>query len=378
VQAYVNEQLGIGAGAALAATLSQFTSKATVQTLGAIGFALLLLSALSLLWNIESAFNHIYAVRLPRSPVQRLLKYWGFLTLGPIFLTASLAVTWKIGLMQNAHAHHGVKGHNEGLHIFAALSSVLITYVALSFLYKVLPNARVRMRSALTAGFVAGTAWELAKFAFAEVSAHLVQLHKIYGPVAVLPILLTWVYISWFLCLTGCRLCYALDASRRPEPHPSLMAAEAREVFVARALVAVAQLQRQGLMPVSIGRLARDLESPRRLARDALRALEQAGLCIEARRGGFVLARDAGRITLADLRSAGRKSLAFPRQEPDAAGEALVRAFAQAEGVVQGALGETVEQFLQRLPKLASVRLHAPAEAQPPPLRPAMSAKPEA
>src|SRR3954463_13833857 len=59
VQKYVNDQLGIGAGAAISVTLTEFTSKATVKTLGAIGFAVLLFSSLSLLWNIESAFNHI-------------------------------------------------------------------------------------------------------------------------------------------------------------------------------------------------------------------------------------------------------------------------------------------------------------------------------
>src|SRR5437660_6208101 len=90
VQSYVNSQLGIGAGAAVAGALTTFTSKATIQTLGAIGFAALLVSVLSLLWNIESAFNHIYAVRRPRAPVQRLLKYWAFLTLGPALLTAYL------------------------------------------------------------------------------------------------------------------------------------------------------------------------------------------------------------------------------------------------------------------------------------------------
>jgi len=51
VQTYVNSQLGIGAGAAIAAALTTFTSKATVKTLGAIGFAVLLFSALSLLWK---------------------------------------------------------------------------------------------------------------------------------------------------------------------------------------------------------------------------------------------------------------------------------------------------------------------------------------
>jgi membrane protein len=375
VQKYVNEQLGIGAGAAVAGALTQFTNKATMQTLGLIGFALLLFSALSLLWNIESAFNHIYAVKRPRSPVQRLLKYWAFLTIGPVFLTASVAVTWQITAIQAGHGH---KGHSEIVHVLAALSSVLITYAALSFLYKVLPNARVRFRSALSAGLVAGTAWELAKFVFAEVSSHLVQVHRIYGPVAVLPIVLTWVYISWFICLTGCRLCYALDASRRPEPHPLLLAAEAREVFVARVLVAAALLQRQAISPASVARLAREVEAPRRLVREALRALEQGGLCVEARQGGFVLARDATGITLADLRAAGRKSVPFPRQEPDAAGEALVRAFAQADGVAQGALSETLDEFLQRFPRVSALRLQSPPEAQPPPLRPSRAIKPQA
>src|SRR5438132_13343075 len=155
VQKYVNEQLGIGAGAAIAGALTEFTSKATVKTLGAIGFAVLLFSPLSLLWNIESAFNHIYAVKRARSPVQRLLKYWAFLTLGPVLLSASIAVTWKIGQLQEAHGH-GHAGHSEILHILAALSSVAITYAGFAFLYKVLPSARVRIRSAMSAAFVAG------------------------------------------------------------------------------------------------------------------------------------------------------------------------------------------------------------------------------
>ncbi|TMA15008.1 MAG: YihY family inner membrane protein [Deltaproteobacteria bacterium] len=121
VQKYVNDQLGIGAGAAISVTLTEFTSKATVKTLGAIGFAVLLFSSLSLLWNIESAFNHIYAVKQARSPVQRLLKYWAFLTLGPVLLSTSIWVTWKIGQMQEAHGH-GHAGHSEILHVLAALS----------------------------------------------------------------------------------------------------------------------------------------------------------------------------------------------------------------------------------------------------------------
>jgi membrane protein len=378
VQTYVNEQLGIGAGAAIASALTDYTSKVTIQTLGAIGLAALLVSVLSLLWNIESAFNHIYGVKRPRAPVQRLLTYWAFLTLGPVLLSASLAVTWKISQMQGAHGRHGHVGHSEALHVLAAVSSVAITYAGLAFLYKVLPNARVRVRSALTAAFFAGTAWELAKFVFAALSARMVQLHKIYGSVAVLPIVLTWIYISWFITLTGCRLCYAMDASRVPEASPLLLAAQARETFIARVMVALAQLHGRKAAPVRVAAVADEMRMPKRLAREALRALEQSGLAVEARRGGWLPARDPTRITMAEVRAAARSSLGFPRHEADEMGRAITQAWARAEGAAAQALEESVADFLARVHQPTGLQGYGPtpepALATPP--TPASSFKP--
>ena len=346
VQSYINSQLGVGAGAAIAGALTTFTSKATVKTLGAIGFAVLLVSALSLLWNIESAFNHIYAVRKPRSPVQRLLKYWSFLTLGPMFLVLSVYATWTISRM---HDVHGAPDHTELLHVLAQLSSVAITYAGLAFLYKVIPNARVRLRSALLAAFVAGTVWEVAKFLFAWASGRMVQLHRIYGSLAVLPIVLTWIYISWLVALIGCRLCYALDASRMPEPDPALRAAAAREAFVTRLIVALAQLNRERGGPIRVQALARELGATGRLVREGLAALGAAGLAADTKQGGWLLARDASRITLAQIRSAARASLGFPAQEADPVTDAVMKSFALAEGAAAAALDESLETFLGRV-----------------------------
>jgi membrane protein len=345
VQSYINAQLGIGAGAAIAGALTNFASQATIKALGAIGFAALLFTVLSLLWNIESAFNHIYAVKKPRSPVQRLLKYWSFLTLGPIFLSLSLYVTWTISRMQEAH---GSQGHSEALHALAALSSIFITYAALAFLYKVIPNAHVRMRSALAAAFTAGTAWEIAKFLFAWASSRMVQVHKIYGSVAVLPITLTWIYISWLIALVGCRLCFALDASRKPEPHRALEGAAAREAFTARLMIALVQLYREGRGPLQAKALVRELDGSSRMVHEGLHALAALGLAIEAKQGGWMPGRDPSRITLAQVRAAARATLRYPAHEPDELSLAVVRAFAQAEGAAESALGESLESFLRR------------------------------
>lgn len=359
VQSYVNSQLGIGAGAAIAGALTTFTSKATIQTLGAIGFAALLISVLSLLWNIESAFNHIYAVKKPRSPVQRLLKYWSFLTLGPVLLTLSIYVTWSISRLNQAH---GNPGHSEIRHVISVLSSIAITYAGLAFLYKVLPNARVRLRSAVVAAFTAGTAWELAKFAFAWASGRMVQVHRIYGSVAVLPITLTWLYISWWIALVGCRLCYALDASRKPDPHPAIQAAAARETFTARLMIALVQLHREGQGPVKMRTLADLLEASMRMVREGLEALAGFGLAIEARQGGWIPGRDPARITLAQVRAAARSTLRYPAQEADALSEAILHAFAHAEGAAESALGESLDSFLKRMEPVRAVQ---PATPEP-------------
>lgn len=349
MQAWVNQQLGIGAGAAVAARLDALTTKASLQALGVIGFAALLVSAVSLLWNIESAFNHIYAVRRPRRPLQRLLTYWMSLTLGPFLIAASTWASWKISQMQAGH-HHRASQHSEILHAFAAVSSVAITYASLAFLYKVLPNARVRLRAALAASFAAGTVWELAKFAFAWTSTRMVQVHRIYGSLAVLPIVLTWIYISWIIALIGCRLCYALDASRKPRPHPALFGVLARETFVARAMIVLAHLHRVRGRPIRARRLAAELLAPMRMVRESLKALRDAGLVVESKGGSFLPSRDLEQITFAQVRAAARASVRFPQRDDDPVDRAILGLWESADGAAKGALSETVASFLARTP----------------------------
>lgn len=346
ISSWINQQLGVGAGAAITGRLDEFTTKASVKTLGAIGFGFLFASVISLLWNIESAFNHIYNVKRPRTVLDRLLKYWSFLTLGPALLGASVSLTWNISRLQSGH---GTSGHSELLHVLTAASSVGLTYAGLAFLYKVLPNARVRFSAALTAAFFAGTMWEIAKFVFAWASTRMVQLNKIYGSLAVLPIVLTWIYISWMITLVGCRLCYAFDESRRPEPHPLLKGAAARELLTARVMIELGRLHRSEGGPVSLRRLGRALEVRPSLLRECLAGLQAAGaLAVEAKEGGWLPGRDLSQITLADLRAAARATLKYPQIEGDPMAARLVAAWREADGAAGAVLQESVASLLAR------------------------------
>ena len=346
VQSYVNSQLGIGAGAAIAGALTAFTSKATVKTLGAIGFALLFVSVISLLWNIESAFNHIYAVRKPRSPVQRLLKYWTFLTLGPIFLSLSVYVSWTISRMQDTHGPHSHPNHSEVLHVLAALSSVAITYASLAFLYKVIPNARVRVRSALLAALIAGSAWEDAG---CGLEGRLEQRRGL----AILVQGLCRVRVEQGLAQVAIPLrARALHGGR-------LVAEEALDhrqhlhlrLVLPHALEGTDQPVERGA-PVRVQAVVRELGVTGRLAREGLAALAKAGLAVEAKHGGWLLSREPSRITLAEVRAAARATLRFPAQQADDITAAVQSCLARADGMAQAALGESLESFLRRFQAL--------------------------
>jgi DNA-binding IscR family transcriptional regulator len=154
-----------------------------------------------------------------------------------------------------------------------------------------------------------------------------------------------------------------MDASRKPEPHPALQAAAAREAFVARLTIALAQLQRELGTPVRTQVLSRELGVMARLVREGLAALARAGLAVQTKQGGWLLARDPARITLAQVRSAARISLGFPAQETDQITDSVVASFARAEGAAEAARGESLESFLRRFQAASPVA--SASEARP-------------
>ena len=73
---------------------------------------------------------------------------------------------------------------------------------------------------------------------------------------------------------------------------------------------------------------------------------------------------------MAEVRAAARTSLAFPRHEPDEAGEAIVQIWARAEGAAARVMEETLADFIARLPQPTGLSGYAatpePAPAIPP------------
>jgi membrane protein len=190
--------------------LTQFAAKAA--RLGGVGLGILLVTALALMLTIDRALNAIWRVRRPRPIAQRVLVYWGGLTLGPLLLGISLSMTsWVLT------ASKGFVGALPG-GVAMLLNVVEFALLALGMaaLYHYVPHTHVRWRHALAGGVFVAIGIEVAKRLLAWYVGTMPTISAVYGAFAAVPILLLWIYVGWLIVLWGAVIAaYAPSLSMR-------------------------------------------------------------------------------------------------------------------------------------------------------------------
>lgn len=170
--------------------LTMFAGKA--NRLGAAGFAFLLVAAISLVLTMDRTFNAIWRVRRTRPLAQRVLVYWAVLTLGPVLLAGSIALTTYVVAALPAALRFVL----DSLEFVAAV-------LAAAALYYYVPNTAVRWRHALVGGLFVAVGLELAKRGLLAYLKAVPSFSAIYGAFSAVPILLLWIYLLWVVLLLG-------------------------------------------------------------------------------------------------------------------------------------------------------------------------------
>jgi len=93
----------------------------------------------------------------------------------------------------------------------------MVTFVAMVFLYKAVPNTRVPWRSVLWGAFVASLLFELMKMGFKLYLANFSTYQILYGALSIFPILVLWLYLSWAIVLYGNLISSEITAQMRQE-----------------------------------------------------------------------------------------------------------------------------------------------------------------
>jgi membrane protein len=289
--------------------------------LTAIGIAGFIVTSVMLMLTVDNALNRIFRVQRRRTILHNIFIYWAVITLGPLLIGASLSATY----MAVRESFGALQLDTLGDALLGMIPFVL-TCIALTLLYGVVPARSVEWQHALLGGVLAGIGFEIAKRGFAIYLSRVPTYTLIYGAFATIPIFLIWLYLSWLVVLTGAIFTAMLPVFRaKPERHrvPGEELADALGV-----LGALARAHREG-RSVRLNVLARQLRLLPDRVEQILERAAALGWAARTDRDGWVLTRDATTIQVAEV----------------------YRAFifdADAVGVPEGDLGLSLRDFVQR------------------------------
>ena len=341
VRPYVYKTIAPGAQEKVITTLNSLVESINFSTIGALGTGVLIISVVLLLGEMEYALNEIWMTRNRRPLFYRIAMYWTSLTVGPLFLAASLVI---MATLQSSNALKVVEAYIN-IDFFSWLPYFL-GWIAFTGLYVFMPGTRVKFSSALIGGFIAGTLWHLAGKGFTVYTTRFVFYYPlIYGPLSAIPLFLLWVFISWMLFLLGAEIAYQYDHYEfyQAVSYPVLLNHEDREHLSLRMLLFIARRYLSSLPPPSLQMIAQELRMPVHLAEELSLPLRAGGVIVESshHQRTFVLGRDPASITVAEILNLVRCHSSLPASHyNDAVGQFLQQNIHTPYPRITGGIGE--------------------------------------
>lgn len=189
--------------------LDQFSSQAKGLTY--VGLAGLIITTIMTLAVIESAFNQIFKVNKSRPLFKKIVIYSAATILGPILLGIGIYLS---GILFSA-SEGWISAVSIGFKLVATIAPVFLAIVVYAVVYKILPYAKILWRDAFAGALVAALSFELMKFGFAIFLSNTAFYKTVYGAFAIFPLGLIWIYLTWWITLTGAVIVANLPDIRR-------------------------------------------------------------------------------------------------------------------------------------------------------------------
>ncbi|MDQ7017457.1 MAG: virulence factor BrkB family protein [Gammaproteobacteria bacterium] len=308
LQSFVFENFMPSSGEVVQGYLQTFSEKASSLT--AVGIIGLVMTALLLMAAIDKAFNNIWRTRRKRSTLGSFMVYWAVLSLGPMLMGAGLALSsYVVSMPLFSDAANLGKG-------FGLLRTVpfMLSALAFTLIYSVVPHCRVPFKHALAGGVVAALLFEVAKKGFAFYVTNFPTYEAIYGAMASVPIFLVWIYLSWMVALFGAEVTQAFSSFHTSPDGKAPYDADFHLAYRCLGHLWLAQKRGESLSEKTL--LQREAISHENLE-VLLRLLEKAQYVHRTEMGEWLLARDLSQVTLLDLYQAHR--FVLPETEVKAA-----------------------------------------------------------
>lgn len=282
--------------------VSRFFAETNRGRIGLLSILIVIWAALALLGTVERSFNSIWHVARGRSFLHRIISYWAILTLGPLLLGAGIYLVTRnatLGRLQQTVLPN----------VAPLVLSYIVAAVAFFLLYFILPNAKVRVRPALWGAAVAALVWIAAKNTFGYCITELKLYYTVYGVLALIPMTVVWIYITWLTVLFGLQLTFTTQHLTTLDAAEIAAAKKTEEHFIANDLTVInivreiAAAFESNQAPIASDVLCSKLDIPAEFGQKILDHLVNSKLIVRTSEpvAGFLPARELENIKLSDI-----------------------------------------------------------------------------
>lgn len=262
--------------------IADFASSVLDRTKGGIvaltGFVILIWAAVRVFVNVEDAFNNVWEIKKSRSLARKVSAYAAVIFLLPIIWVAISAV---IAYIQGVFSQY--KYLSGG--ILYSLAGLAVIWLIFTSMYKIIPNTKVKVKSAAIAGALAAVAFLVFQGIYVAIQNSVNAYNIIYGSFAAVPLFLIWLQTSWIIIMIGAELSFTyqnIDSYRQERDSALVSYDNRRKITVAVMLVIAKHFANDWGLPTS-EEISKYLKLPIRIVRDVISDLEAANLIVAIR-----------------------------------------------------------------------------------------------
>jgi DNA-binding IscR family transcriptional regulator len=234
-----------------------------------------------------------------------MINYWAILTLGPLLIGAGIYISTK-------YVTFGRIQETVLSNIAPVLLSYVVATVAFFLLYFVLPNTKVKAQAAIWGAAVAALVWIVAKGIFGYCITELKLYSTVYGVMALFPMAVVWIHITWLTVLFGLQLTFTTQHLSSLDAAEIANASKTEDYFIANDLTVInvvreiAAAFEANQAPVAPEVICSKLDIPAEFGEKILDHLVNSNLIAKTSEPtvGFLPVKDPANIKLSDITEA--------------------------------------------------------------------------
>ena len=256
--------------------INNFITNARSGTVGGISVLSVIMIVMFLFGAIEDEFNDIWGVRRTRTWFTRVVFYWAVFTLGIIVFAVSIA-TLTASTFENFFRENIPLGSQmiAVANFMTPAMFAALAVVALTLLYRFVPNTRVFWRAAF-AGALTTAVLLVGNNMVAFTYFRRIEItQSLYGSLGVLPVLMLGLYVFWLIVLVGGQVSYAVQNVhfRNSQIAWGALSHARRERLTLIVFLTIARRFQACLPPCSISQLGDTINAPAQILNECLNRL---------------------------------------------------------------------------------------------------------